>query len=139
MAYGIRAVVDESWEVVLRRVRDALAEQGFEVLTELNLSETLRTRLGVGLPPQIVLGVSRLPLIYAALQAEPSVGVLLPWHVVVRAESDDTTVVEAANLQLVVALTGNPGLEPVVAEASQRLTAAINTLAPVTSDLWLGA
>ena len=130
MAYGIRAVVEGSWEVVLRRVRDALVEQGFEVLTELNLSETLRARLGVVVPPQVVLGVSRVPLMHAALQAEPSVGVLLPWHLVVRAEDDDTTVVEAANLQLVVALTGNPGLEPVVAEASRRLATAMNSLAP---------
>ena len=130
MAYGIRAVVEGSWEVVLERVRDALAQQGFEVLTELNLSETLRARLGVVVPPQVVLGVSRVPLMHAALQAEPSVGVLLPWHLVVRAEDDETTVVEAANLQLVVALTGNPRLEPVVAEASRRLAAAMNSLAP---------
>ena len=105
VAYGIKAVVGEPWEVVLGRVREALAEQGFEVLIELDLSEALRARLGVELPPQVVLGVSRVPLTYAALQAEPSVGVLLPWHVVVRAEDDSITVVEAADLHLVVAIT----------------------------------
>src|SRR5215210_6370078 len=104
MAYGLKAVVSEPWEIVLGRVREALAEQGFEVLTELALGETLRDRLGVGVPAQVVLGVSRVSLTYAALQAEPSVGVLLPWHVVVRAQDASTTVVEAANLQLVVAL-----------------------------------
>jgi uncharacterized protein (DUF302 family) len=135
MAYGVRAVVDGPWGVVLGRVREALVEQGFEVLTELDLSETLRTRLGVELGPQVVLGVSRVPLAYAALQAEPSVGVLLPWHVVVRAQDDATTVVEAADLHLVVALTGNPRLEPVVADASIRLAAAMASLAPATSDL----
>jgi hypothetical protein len=51
-------------------------------------------------------------LTYAAFWAEPSVGVLLPWHLVVRAEDDHTTVVEAANLQFLVALTGNRLLEP---------------------------
>jgi len=132
MAYGIKTVVAERWEVVLGRVREALAEQGFEVLTELDLSKTLGTRLGVELPPQVVLGVSRVPLTYAALQAEPSVGVLLPWHLVVRAQDDSTTVVEAANLQLVVALTGNSQLEPVVADASARLAAAMASLTPAT-------
>ena len=132
MAYGIKAVVGEPWEIVLGRVREALAEQGFEVLTELDLGETLRARLGVELPDQVVLGVSRVSLTYAALQAEPSVGVLLPWHVVVRAQDDSTTVVEAANLQLVVALTGNSHLEPVVADASARLTAAMASLRSAT-------
>ena len=135
MAYGIKVVVGESWEVVLGRVRDALADQGFEVLTELDLSGTLSARLGVEMRPQVVLGVSQPELTYAALQAEPSVGVLLPWHLVVRAEDDHTTVVEAANLQFLVALTANRSLEPVVAEASRRLAAAIQSLTPVTSNL----
>ena len=134
MAFGIKVVVCESWEAVLGRVRDALADQGFEILTELDLSGTLTARLGVGMPPQVVLGVSRPELTYAALQAEPSVGVLLPWHLVVRAEDDHTTVVGAANLHLLVALTGNRLLEPVVAEASRRLAAAIRSLTPVTSN-----
>jgi uncharacterized protein (DUF302 family) len=133
MAYGIKAVVGEPWEVVLGRMREALAEQGFEVLTELDLSKTVGARLGVDLPPQVVLGVSRIPLTYAALQAEPSVGVLLPWHLVVRAQDDSTTVVEAANLQLVIALTGNSHLEPVVADASARLAAAMASLTRATS------
>jgi uncharacterized protein (DUF302 family) len=135
MAYGIKAVVGEPWEVVLGRVRDALAEQGFEVLTELDLSETLRARLDVELPPQVVLGVSRVPLAYAALQAEPSVGVLLPWHVVVRAQDEHATVVEAADLQLMVAITGNPRLEPVAADASARLAAVMASLSPATSAI----
>lgn len=132
MAYGIKAVVGEPWEVVLGRVRAALVEQGFDVLTELDLSAALGGRLGVEVPPQVVLGVSRAPLTYAALQAEPSVGVLLPWHLVVRAEDASNTVVEAANLQLVVALTGNSHLEPVVADASARLAAAMASLASAT-------
>src|SRR3954470_6788695 len=134
MGFGSRAVVGEPWEVVLGRVREALGEQGFEVLTELDLSATLGARLGVELPPQVVLGVSWGPLAYAALQAEPSVGVLLPWHVVVRAEDGGTTVVEAASLQLMVAITGNPELEPVVADAGTRLAAAIASLTPATAE-----
>src|SRR3954467_2349568 len=134
MAFGSRAVVGQPWEVVLGRVRDALGEQGFEVLTELDLSATLGAQLGVELPPQVVLGVSRVPLAYAALQAEPSVGVLLPWHVVVRAQDQATTVVEAASLQLMVAITGNPQLEPVAADAGARLAAAIASLTPAAED-----
>jgi uncharacterized protein (DUF302 family) len=116
-------------------VLGALAEQGFELLTPLYWSGTLSTRLGVEVPAQVVLGVSRPALTYAALQAEPSVGVLLPWQLVVRAEDDCTTVVEAANLQFLVALTGNRLLEPVLAAASRGLAAAMKSLTPVTSDL----
>lgn len=116
------------WSAVLGRVREVLAEQDLEVLTELDLSATMRDRLGMEMPPQVVLGVSRVPLAYAALQAEPSVGVLLPWHVVVRAQDAETTVVEAADLSLAVVLTGNERLGPVAADASARLAAAMAAL-----------
>ena len=67
MGYGATAVVDQPWQSVVGLVRDALTEQGFEVLTELDLRATLQNRLGVDLPPQVVLGVSCAPLAYAAL------------------------------------------------------------------------
>lgn len=65
---------------------------------------------------------------HAALQAEPSIGLLLPCNVVVRSAADGTTIVEAVDPQTMVALTGNAALQVVADEASRRLTAALADL-----------
>lgn len=110
------------------RVRAALAEQGFGVLTEIDLAATLKTKLDVDVAPEVILGACRPALAYAALQAEPSIAAVLPCNVVVRAVDDDTTVVEAFDPSAMMGLADNPALEPVAADARQRLGAALDTL-----------
>jgi uncharacterized protein (DUF302 family) len=128
VAYGTKVVVDQPWHEVLDRVREALADQDLIVLAELDLAEVLQEKLGVEIPSQVVLGVCRPALAHVTLQAEPSVGLLIPVHVVVRAEAPDVTVVEAADPVMLVAITGNPGLEPVAADCTARLRAALHSL-----------
>ena len=98
------------------------------VLAELDLHEVMQARLGIEIPDQRVLGVCRRPLADAALRVEPSLGLLLPVHVVIRAESPEVTVVEAADPVMMVAITGNPALEPLVHDSAERLAAALHSL-----------
>lgn len=128
MAYGTRVVVDQRWDDVVEQVASALAEQDFVVLAELDLREVMQAKLGIEMPDQRVLGVCRRPLADAALRAEPSLGLLLPMHVVIRAESPEVTVVEAADPVMMVAITGNPALEPLVHDSAERLAAALHSL-----------
>ncbi len=109
-------------------MRAALGEQGFGVLTEIDIAATLKAKLDVDLPPQVILGACRPPLAHQALQVEPSVGLLLPCNVVVRALDDDTTLVEAVDPQTMVSMTDNEDLKPVADDAAQRLNAALASL-----------
>ena len=128
MGYALSATVDRPYETVLAQVRTALADQGFGILTEIDLKATMKAKLDAELAPQVILGACRPPLALAALQAEPSIGLLLPCNVVVRSTDDQTTVVEALDPNTMVALTANPDLRPVADDASSRLTAALDSL-----------
>ena len=82
----------------------------------------------------MILGACRPPLAHAALQVEPSVGLLLPCNVVVRYLDDETTVVEALDPKVMVSLTQNDALSLVADEAGRRLAAALDTLTPALAD-----
>ena len=128
MGYALSATVDRPYETVLAQVRTALADQGFGILTEIDLKATMKAKLDAELAPQVILGACRPSLALAALQAEPSIGLLLPCNVVVRSTDDQATVVEALDPHIMVALTANPDLGPVADDASSRLTAALDSL-----------
>ena len=128
--YAIAVTVDRPFGPTLTATRDALAVQGFGVLTEIDMQATLKTKLGVDIAPQVILGACRPPLAHAALQAEPSIGLLLPCNVVVRGVDNDRTRVETIDPAIMVSVTGNPDLQPVATEARTRLTAALQSLQP---------
>ena len=127
MTYALGTTVSKPFDETVAAVREALGEQGFGVLTEIDLKATLKKKLDVDIPPQVILGACRPRLAHAALQAEPSVGLLLPCNVVVR-ETEDGTVVETVDPQTMVALTHNGDLQSVADEAKERLEKALATL-----------
>ncbi len=127
MGYTLSTTVPRPFAEVLAATREALADQGFGVLTEIDLAATLKAKIGAEIPPQVILGACRPPLAHAATLAEPSIGVLLPCNVVVRAAGDDT-VVEAMDPDAMVEFTGNAALEEVATDARERLTAALGSL-----------
>lgn len=126
--YTLTATVDLPYDETVDAVRDALSEQGFGVLTEVDLAATLKEKLGVDVPAQVILGACRPPLAYQALQADPSVAALLPCNVVVRSLDETTTCVEAFDPDAMMGLAGSPALEPVAADAKARLAAALAAL-----------
>jgi uncharacterized protein (DUF302 family) len=127
MSYALSTTVKTPYDETVAAVREALGEQGFGVLTEIDIKATLKKKLDVDVPPQVILGACRPPLAHAALQAEPSIGLLLPCNVVVR-EAEDGTVVEAVDPQTMVALTENGDLQAVADEAKERLEKALASL-----------
>lgn len=129
MAFGVKAVMHEPLVTALERVRQALAENGLDVVTETNITAALQGYSAGAVPEQIVLGVISSVLALAVARAEPSVGLLLPWNVVVRAGGDELSYVEAMDPVVMVALTGDPHLEPVAHQVTERLRAAFRLLA----------
>ncbi|MEO6956312.1 MAG: DUF302 domain-containing protein [Antricoccus sp.] len=128
MSYALSATVNQPFAVTVQATRDALADQGFGILTEIDLTATLKAKIGADIAPQVILGACRPPLAYAAVQAEPSIGVLLPCNVVVRAVDKQRTVVEAMDPLIMVTLTGNENLSDVAADARDRLSRAFALL-----------
>lgn len=128
MGYALSTTVDQPFDQTLEAARAALAEQGFGVLTEIDLKATLKTKLDVDIAPQVILGACRPPLAHAAVLAEPSIGLLLPCNVVVRAVDEGRTLVEAMDPAVMVTVTGNENLTEVAADARYRLTAALDSL-----------
>ena len=131
--YALSTTVARPFAETLQAVRESLADNGFGVLTEIDVQATLKTKLDVDVPAQVILGACRPPLAHAALQAEPSIGLLLPCNVVVRELDAGSTLVEAVNPDLMVSVTGNDAVVPIARDATTRLTAALEALAGVPS------
>ncbi|CAN7342383.1 DUF302 domain-containing protein [Terrabacter sp. LjRoot27] len=128
MDYTLTTTVDADFDATLTATRAQLAEVGFGILTEIDMAATLKAKLDVDIAPQVILGACRPPLAHAALRAEPSIGVLLPCNVVVRAIGAGRTIVEAMDPATMVELTGNDQLADVAADARERLSRALEAL-----------
>jgi uncharacterized protein (DUF302 family) len=128
MKHAISTTVSGDLDDIVDAVRAALAQQGFGVLTEFDLAGTLKTTLDVDVPRQIVLGACNPPLAHAALQAEASIGLLLPCNVVVRDGGGGRVFVEALDPAVMVRVTDNERLRAVADDAATRLRAALNAV-----------
>jgi len=130
MGYALSTTLDLGFEEALTGTRAALAEQGFGILTEIDLKATLKEKIDVDVAPQVILGACRPALAHAALSIDPSIAAVLPCNVVVRALDDTTTIVEAFDPDAMMGLADNDALHTVAADAKQRLTAALAALSP---------
>ncbi|MEE1941328.1 DUF302 domain-containing protein [Streptomyces sp. TRM 70361] len=127
MGYDRTVRVDGDFGTTVAAVREALADQGFGVLTEIDVTATLKAKLDQDMEDYLILGACNPRLAHRALEADRDIGLLLPCNVVVRRDGD-TTVVQALDPGTMVTLTGLPALEPVAAEATRRLDAALAAL-----------
>jgi uncharacterized protein (DUF302 family) len=129
VGYGMTTRVREPFAETVERVRAALKDQGFGVLTEIDVRATLRDKLGEEMEDYLILGACNPPLAHRALGIDRQIGLLLPCNVVVRSDGGDT-VVEALDPQVMVVVSGQPAFKPVAEEAAGRLAAALDTLRP---------
>ncbi len=116
------------FEEAVERTRVALAENGFGILTEIDVQATLKEKLDQDMEQYLILGACNPQLAYQALVLEREIGLLLPCNVVVRRDGD-RTVVQALDPQVMVSLPDRPELQPVADEAAKRLNAALQTVA----------
>lgn len=131
--YGIDTTLKLGFAETVEATRVALAEQGFGVLTEIDVAATMKTKLDVDMPPYLILGACNPQLAHQAIGVDPSIGLLLPCNVVVRTIDDTHTLVEAMNPDIMVSATGNPEIAPVAEQARTRLTAALYALSDPSS------
>ncbi|HEX6336399.1 MAG TPA: DUF302 domain-containing protein [Jiangellaceae bacterium] len=128
MSYGNTIRLKTTFAEANERVRAALQEQGFGVLTEIDVQATLRNKLGEEIEDYVILGACNPQLANRALGVDRQIGLLLPCNVVVRTDGAET-VVEVLDPQVMVTVTGRDELAPVADEAAQRLQAALDALA----------
>jgi len=126
--YTMNVTLDQPYDETVAAVREALTGQGFGVLTEIDVRATMKAKLDVDVPAQIILGACRPELAHKALSAAPSLGALLPCNVVVRTAADGRTVVEAIDPDAMARLEASPAVREVATEARDRLSAALDTL-----------
>ena len=117
-----------AFDDAVARTREALAAEGFGVLTEIDFAATMKKKLGVDLPPYLILGACHPPSAFKAFSAAPEVGVLLPCNVTVSVENGKT-VIRAMDPASVLGLVGVPELAPVGLEVRAALQRAITNAA----------
>jgi len=126
--YGLTATVDRPFDTVVGEVKAALAEQGFGIITEIDMQATLKAKLGAEIESQVILGACNPAFAHRALQVEPSIGLLLPCNVVVRA-APEGTVIEMINPQTMVDLADSPEMADVAGQVTRALTTALAAVA----------
>jgi len=127
MDFTRRIELNIPYDDAIPRVKEALKDQGFGVLTEIDVRLTLKEKLDLDVEPQIILGACNPQLAHRALQIDPRIATLLPCNVVVRTENGHT-VVEALDPRIIAEVPDNPALAPIAEEAGERIQAALDAL-----------
>jgi len=130
MDLALSTTLHTTFDDAIERTRAALADQGFGILTDIDMRATLKAKLGHDMEDYRILGACNPPLAHRAVDIHRQIGLLLPCNVVVRRDPTDagSIIVEAMNPQLMVQVTGRPDLDPVADDATTRLQAALATL-----------
>jgi len=126
--YGIRKELDCTYEEAIPRVKTALAEQGFGVLTEIDVKATLKKKLDVDFPKYIILGACNPPIAHATLEAEREIGLLLPCNVIVYEDDRGRTVASAVDPVRMIGIVENAALAPQADKVRDLLQKVIDTL-----------
>ena len=128
--YGMETIVQEdSIETVITRVKEALKQEGFGVLSEIDVAKTLREKIGVEMPPKVILGACNPRFAHEALKVEPNLALLLPCNVVVTAAGDRAFTVSAVDARAMLTVVANPALDAVAGEVNRRFERVLQAVA----------
>lgn len=119
--YGFGKTVDVSFVDAIDRVTQALQQEGFGILSDIDVAAALKKKLNKDIPPYRILGACNPPLADRAITIEPSIGLLLPCNVVVRQDDGGRVQVEFMNTDAVLQLVDKPGIAELASEVRQRL------------------
>lgn len=128
VAVGFGRDLDLPVDQAIDRVTAALKEQGFGVLTRIDVHQVLAVKIGVQIPPYVILGACNPQLAHRAIAADGQIGLLLPCNVLVQANTTGGTTVTFADPTVMGAMTGNPAMGPLMADAEARLRAVLAAL-----------
>jgi len=125
--YTLSGTTSLSFADAVARARETLAEEGFGVLTEIDVQATLKAKLGEETEPYLILGACNPPYAHQALSLEPELGSLLPCNVVVY-ERDGATHVSAVDPVAMLGIVGNATLDPIAAEIRGKVERAVEKI-----------
>lgn len=126
--YGFGKTVTYSFEDAITKVTQALQNEGFGVLSDIDVAATLKKKLNLDSPPYRILGACNPNLAHRALEVEPSVGLLLPCNVVVKVGKNNKVDVEILDPNIIANLTNKPEIISLSAEAKEKLDRVLNAL-----------
>ena len=127
ITYGYSRTLDLTYEQAVESTREALKSEGFGVLSEIDLKDKLKEKLGVDFRNYVILGACNPALAYETLQQELDIGLLLPCNVIVY-ELEGRTIVSAVDAAKMLSVVGNPKLEPTAGKVNEKLRRVIDSL-----------
>ncbi len=126
--YGYVRAVNLGFEETVARMEDALKAEGFGVLCRIDIRAKLKEKLGVDFPPYVILGACNPPLAHMALESEVNLGLLLPCNAVVY-EHEGRVWAGAIDAAKMLAIVGNPAMEPMAVQVNEKLRRAVDSAA----------
>ena len=123
--YTLSGTTSLGFADAVARVRETLKDEGFGVLTEIDVQATLREKLGEEMPPYLILGACNPPYAHRALTMEPELGALLPCNVAVYVQPDGTTRISGVDPVAMLGIVGRTDLEPIADEIEEKIERAL--------------
>lgn len=125
MSYYFAKTVEYGYEEAIEKIAEALKEEGFGILADIDVKETLKKKIDVDIKPYKILGACNPPNAYKALAAEKKIGLMLPCNVIVYVDDDDKTIISAIDPVASMVSVGNDNLNAVAENIGNKLKSVI--------------